>query len=488
MHRCIAILALLVAVVPAATIAASEQHDVVLSTDGTITIDGADTVHVRPGADLDSLIWVALDEPGKPIEQFTATLHLPTPVSGAQVPAHRLLGIKGVGSMSSQLIDAQTIFYQAESIQPTAVVSVVADFPKGYLQLPLLEEAGVAVQSYNTLWQWSSLVLPLLGLLLLAVMGVQRLIDRQVPAGSAPRTDPPNAVSPALISILYENKIQPEAIAGTIIDLAHRGYISIYNKANNFIIAMERDIDLGSPAFRVGDHDVVLSDEELVTATREGLRPFEKILLSKLFVAARPISSKEDVKVRIGHGLFSKKVAAIYEQLFVDASRVHYFVPNAVRVHRRYLLIGWILFFIGAIGFAAGVLTLPDPKYFLLFWVGLIGMAYLIVRLAPYVPLRTSAGRRELGQFLAYRQFLSEPNPLPDGAGIDQFMAALPAAWALRAHHEWAKRCSKAVFHRPPWYFTTKTLTSTTDFTEDLDHLVSFVAESFSSVREKSLV
>src|SRR5690606_18317810 len=125
----------------------------------------------------------------------------------------------------------------------------------------------------------------------------------------------------------------------TLIDLGRRGYLSIFNKGNNFIFAKEREIDLATPAFQVGMHEVELSPSELALAQREGLQPFEKILLSKLFVSDRPISSKEDVKVRIGHGMFSKKVAAVYEYLFRAASAAGYFVPDAIRVHRRYLLL-----------------------------------------------------------------------------------------------------------------------------------------------------
>ncbi len=477
----------LLVAVPSPTFAERETHDLTLAASGTVTIDGRTTVNVEPGIDLDRFTWVALDRPATPVDEFTATLHLPKPVDSSRPPAFKLLGIKGVGSVTSRLVDPTTVVYRATAIQPTAELSVLADFPKGYLTLPAVAQASVTIQRLSGVWVAFSLIVPGLGFLLLLSMAFARWRDHQRPPSSQIMTSSPSQVAPALVSVLYDDKIEPEAIAATLVDLANRGYLSIYAKGANFVIAKERAVDLATPSFRLGEHDVVLSKAERATATREGLKPFEKILLSKLFVAARPISSKEDVQVRIGHGLFSKKVVAIYQYLFAEASSTGIFVPHAAQIHQRYLLAGWLLFFAGALGFGIGAVTLPDPKVFLLFWAGLIGVAYVIVRLAPYVPLRTARGRRELAEFLAYRAYLSNRAPIPVGTSIDAFTAHLPTAWALRVHHQWAKRFRPVIFQRPAWYFTNKKLTSSVDFIEDIDHLVSFVAESFSSVREKSL-
>lgn len=466
--------------------AADATHDIVVESDGTAVIDGIERIGVAPGVDIDNLTWVALDKSGQPVETFRATVHLPTPLEAGQTPAHQLLVINGVRTATSRAVDADTLEFVATGVGPQATVSVVIDFPKGYFALPPSAAASSAIQGLNPLWTWTSILLPLAGLVVLGWMLIARLLDRRIPRGAA-QSAPPAALPPALVSILYENKIEPEAIAATLIDLGRRGYLSIFNKGNNFIFAKEREIDLSTPAFQVGMHEVELSPDELELAKQEGLQPFEKILLSKLFVSDRPISSKEDVKVRIGHGMFSKKVAAVYEYLFRAASAAGYFVSDAIRVHRRYLLLGWLLFVIGVIGFAAGAFALPDPKYFLLFWAGLIALAYVITELAPYVPVRTAAGRQTLGQFLAYRSLLASPTPAPAEAGIDEFFAGLPYAWALRAEGQWAKRFEGVVFHRPQWYFTSKDLRSTSELVADLAPLVEFVAQSFASVRQKTL-
>lgn len=473
-------------VLPSMAAALSETHELILRSDGTLLVDGQPTVRVQAGVDLDHLTWVAVDAPNQRIDTVTATLHLPLPFLG-DPSAFKLLGIKGVGSTSTQVVDAQTVVFQATAIEPTATLSILADFPTGYLMLPAAAQASVVIQEQSQLWLLSSLLLPAFGLFVLGYMGYQRLVDRRLPTGVPPQPTLAQPLPAALVSILYEDKIEPEAIAATLIDLGQRGYLSIYNKASNFIIAKERDIDLATPSFQVGDHRVQLSSEELAICAKEGLQPYEKILLSKLFVAARPISSKEDVKVRIGHGLFSRKVAAIYEYLFVDASDRGFFVPHAAKVHQHYLLAGWLLFTLGLGGFVAGAVTLPDPKYFLLFWAMLVGIGYLVVRLAPSVPLRTAPGRITLGEFLAHRAYLTTEEPVPATAGVDLFLAHLATAWALRAERAWAKRFSRTVFRRPGWYFTTRQLDTATQFIDDLDHLVSFVAESFSTVRQKTL-
>ncbi|MBI4023290.1 DUF2207 domain-containing protein [Candidatus Berkelbacteria bacterium] len=465
--------------------AVSASRSLVLDASGRVTIDGGQTVQVKAGVSVDTLTWVALDHSGQTLARFQADLQLPGPVEAAQI-SHKLLVINGVDSATSELVSPTLIRYTATGVGPQATVSVIADFPKGYLTLPPVQAATVAIAELNALWIWLSLILPGLGLLLLIWMLLARARDHRVPVTAQATETPPSQISPALVSILYENKVEPEAIAATLLSLAERGFISIFNKGNNFIFAKEKELNLATPAFALGLHEVALTPDEIAIAEREGLAPFEKILLSKLFVSSRPIASKEDVKVRIAHGIFSKKVAAIYEYLFQDASRLGYFVPHAATRHRKYLVAGWLLFLVASLGFVAGAVTLPDPKYFLLFWAGLIGVAYLIVRLAPYVPVRSQAGRTELGRFLAFRSWLADESPRP-GDGVDAFFDYLPYAWALRAEGPWAARFKDAVFHRPHWYYTNKTLSSTSEFVTDLAALVNFVSESFSSVREKTL-
>lgn len=465
----------------------SENFNLELQESGRVVINGAKSVNVLGGLNVDTLTWVVYDEPGRSINEFQAILHLPKSVANYEIE-HKVLGIKGVQATDSALIDDTTIRFSAMGIGPSAVVSVIVNFPKGYLNLPPIVKAGVAIQELKSVWIYSSILIPLLGLLLLGYMALKRWLDRQLPKNTQKFTKAPSQISPALVSILYENKIEPEAIAAMLVSLAQRGFISIFNKGNNFIFAKERDIDLSSEAFSVGLHEVQLSPQELKVAKKEGLEPFEKILLAKLFVSARPISSKEDVKVRIGHGLFSKKVAAIYEYLFRRASDLGFFVPNAVAVHRKYLVAGWILGIIGFIGFVIGVVTTPDPKYFLLFWIALLGLSYFIIRLAPYVPLRTPSGRKELARFLSWRKFLVDTKPLPKDLSIDDFFANLAYAWGLRAHHQWAKRFENEIFHRPDWYYSSKKINSAPEFINDIDNLIEFVAESFAAVREKTLV
>lgn len=473
--------------IPYAVQAATQTVDIQLGRNGLITINGRPGPSVQAGVDLDNVTVVVADKTGESADQLVATLHLPGPVGPGSVN-HKLIVINGVDATTSQLVDPQTIVYTASKVGPQATVSVIADFPKGYLDLPVAANTAVVITSLSRLWVILSILLPTLGLLVLLSMLAARVIDHRVPKRDGASTAPPNDLPPALISILYENRIEPEAIAATLIDLARRGYLSIFNKGDNFIFAKERDIDLTTASFKLGQHSVQLSDEEIAIAQKEGLRPFEKILLSKLFVESRAISAKEDVKVRVGHGLFSKKVAAIYEYLFGMASQLGYFVPGAASLHRKYLLVGWVLFAVGTIGFIVGAATLPDPKYFLLFWAGLIGIAYLVLMLAPLVPVRTSAGRHELGAFLRFRESLQSPShELQQTLTGDRFLQLLPLAWALGVQESWGKACQGVVFHQPDWYFSSKQCNTTVEFVDDLSSLISFVAESFSASRERTL-
>lgn len=474
-------------VFPTNLLAQTFSAEINIDQSGEVSVSNGDRFRINAGVSEDELRYPIIDSNSNSYQEFRGILKLPTPIENANLGSFSMIAINGVGNHSVEIIDSTTISYQAIGIGPNAEITIIAKFPKGYFNLPPATIVGVGIQALNPLWIYSSWIIPFIGLSLLGYMWFQRFRDHQMPSDNNIYNAPPSDIAPALISTLYENKIQPEAIASTLIDLARRGYISIFNKGNNFIFAREREIDLSTQAFQVGMHDVKLNDEEVKIARKEGLKPFEKILLSKLFVASRPISSKEDVKVRIGHGLFSKKVAAIYEYLFRDASELGYFVPNAISKHRKYLFAGWILAILGFFGFLLGVWFLPDPKYFILFWVALMILANLIIGLAPYVPLRTSAGRSQLAKFLEFRKYISTQDSSDNNKSIDDFFKILPHAWALGAHHEWAKKFEHHVYHRPDWYYSGKKNQSTIEFVQEIDNLIEFVSESFAAVREKTL-
>lgn len=460
--------------------------NITIDSSGNVTVSNGDRFRIDAGVSEDEMRYPILNGEGTAYQSFQATLQLPRPIE-ANLGAFSMIALNGVNNYSAQIVDAQTINYTANGIGPSAEITLIAKFPKGYFNLPPTTVAGVGIQALNPIWIYSSWIIPLFGIAILGYMWFRRYQDRQIPSDAQIYDFPPDNIPPALVSALYENKIEPEAIAATLIDLARRGYISIFNKGNNFIFAKEREIDLSTQSFQVGMRDVRLDDRELQIATQEGLHPFEKILLSKLFVAARPISSKEDVKVRIGHGIFSKKVAAIYEYLFRDASKLGYFVPNAITRHRKYLLAGWSLALVGFIGFLIGVWFLPDPKYFILFWVALMILAYLIIQLAPQIPLRTPEGRIKLAKFLGFRKYLGDDDKIEQSKSIDDFFALLPHAWAMGVHHEWAKRFENQVYHRPDWYYSGRKNVNTVEFVQDIDNLIDFVSHSFAAVREKTL-
>lgn len=474
-------------VIPGLTFAQTFIAEITISESGNVSVSNGDNFRISAGVSEDELRYPIIDSGGSSFQEFRGTLKLPKPLENANLGSFSMIALNGVGSYNVEIIDPITVSYQAFGIGPNAEITLIAKFPKGYFNLPPSTVVGVGIQALNPVWIYTSWIIPLIGMLILGYMWFQRYRDHQMPSDAKTYDTPPSDIAPALVSTLYENKIEPVAIAATLVDLARRGYISIFNKGNNFIFAKEREIDLSTQAFQVGMHDVRLDEEEVKIAKKEGLRPFEKILLSKLFVASRPISSKEDVKVRIGHGLFSKKVAAIYEYLFRDASELGYFVPNAITRHRKYLFTGWILAIVGFAGFLLGVWFLPDPKYFILFWVALMILANFIISLAPYVPLRTDNGRLQLARFLGFRKYISDSAEMDETKSIDDFFKILPYAWALGAHHEWAKRFSNHVYHRPDWYSSGKKNQNTVEFVQEIDNLIEFVSESFAAVREKTL-
>lgn len=426
--------------------------------DGLVYVNGKNTnQHLSIINGFDELRMPIIDRPNNYLTDLKVTLKVPK--NAAYQTEHEILAIHGVNIAYATVIDQSTISYEAQGISPYATVSIVAKLPEGIINRPFYISAIDQMTDIQfNYWVALAAALPLITIifmfLFLAFQGRIKKVDIPTQAINYP----PMAIPPAIVGALYHQRVGPREIAATLVDLARRRDIVILDRERGF-------------AFGKGRFD-------------ERLLGYEKILLSKIF-RNNMTSNRQEIEKRISSHLYSKKISIVSAGIYSVATRLGYFRSNPQKIHAKYRLIGILAFLLGAGGFFSSFMIDFMPKFTAFFWVGMILSALIITFTAGRIPLRSQMGNEALSNWLAFRKYLSNPNPVEYSIDLQAlFESFLPYAIVLDCEAAWARRFEPHNFVVPNWFLTDKSGLGLEDFCLSLFPIVSFVGRNFAALRE----
>lgn len=405
----------------------------------------------------DELRLKILDNPPSYLSNLTVELKLPSAV--ASKTEHKILAIHGVDQSYSGISDASTIIYSAQGISKTATISVVAVMPKGTINKNIFESAisWTKKLDFNS-WIYFLLIIPVIAFIgMLVFIRFTYKINR-VDFPNKAISSPPMAIPPALVGVLYHQRVTSREIAATLVDLALRKDIYILDKERGF-------------AFGKGRFD-------------QRLLGYEKMLLSKIFKNTLT-STQSTIQQKVQNQIYSKKVSLVSAGIYGIATRLGYFRHNPRKIHAKYWLFGSFAMIIGLAGFAASFIIKILPSFTAFFWVGMMFSALIIIIMSTYIPLRTELGNEALSNWLAFRKFLSDPNPIEYSPTVFQlFELYLPYAIVLDCEAAWSRRFSEHPFIIPDWFVTDKNGLGINDFCLALFPIVTYVGRSLAAMKE----
>jgi len=442
--------------------------DITVQKDGQVLVDGKRKNRVfRLYESYDELRILVFDSPGEFISHFKATVHLPKATS-LEETRQIVYAVHGVGATQTYLADPQTLVYEVSDISPSATLTIVADLPKEMVEPNFWQKILFQMQNLPvSAWLYVAIILPCFTLILMLFMILKRRSAQILPVRGL-LGGPPENIPPAIPGVLIDGVVGAREVAATLIDLARRGFIFIINKGNGrFSFGIRRSGEL---------------------ETMPGLTPFEKELLAKIFLPESIKSTVADVEMRIGRHIFSRKIAKFYLEIYNEATKAGYFVQNPAKVHLVWKYTGVGLFFLSFIGFMFGAIMGADPKFGLIFWVGGMAAAAVIVKFSPFMPARTNRGNQELREWLEFREYLTDRRP---ASGVDaqqgKFEEFLAYAIVLGAEVNWAKRFMKEPFSKPDWYDSTERVITLNSFAGQLFPLIGYVAANLARSHEPTV-
>jgi len=432
-----------------------------LNKDGSVSIaDNKIAEAVKPYSNMDELRYVVLNQPVAMYSDVTIILNLPKNINRL-VEDPRIIAVHGASPVSAELLDNQ-IVYKAQNVGQSATVTIVAQFPKGYVDLPAGKKiAGIINNNIpGIVWLVGGIVLPLLSAIIVLQMIFKGNFQLKRKEVEGERNTAPENLSPAVVSAIVDGRVSARTIIATLVDLARRDYIELYNRGDDFVVYLN----------------------PITPASAAELKQYEIVLLNKIFLPRQKQVGSMDVEARIARHLFSRKIALFYMEVYNEAVSLGYFAKSPAVLHLRYRLIGIGTFFAGLFGYLLFAIYAPDPKFVLFFWITLILFGVWIVNLAPRLTEFTSRGQTLRTEWLKFRNNLIKDETM--GVQSKMFEQYLPYALAMDCEAQWAARFSNTSFTEPPWYDYVGSVPGIENFTKSLNSVVDNIGNSLNRANE----
>lgn len=411
-----------------------------------------------PLADFDEFRFKVLDKPKFYIDAMTVRVTFAEPLP----PETRLrsFAVHGIDDATERRLDDRTLEFTASGIGPDGTYTVVAQIPKGTINWSPWRLAIYSLASLpGAVWVAVAALLPLTAAVVIAAMFWPMLKSQLRAQTLPPLPAPPQALPPAIVGVMVNGRLSVKELAATVVDLAERGYLTLFAKdAERISFAKKRGW--------------------------QGLQTYEHTLLSQIFPLQGNRASARQIEQSVGSTLFSPAIARVYIEMYDAATAAGYFKRNPAAVHQHWRFVGLGLFFIGLMAFTAAISFEFQPSFLLFFFAGMMTMALVVIVGAESVPLLTPAGESAREDWLAFRRYLTNPEPIGYVEGSQAYYERfLPYAIVLGAESEWAARFRQHPFKSPSWFDAHERPLTVEDFASGLYRAVGDIGQLFSDAK-----
>jgi uncharacterized membrane protein YgcG len=303
-------------------------------------------------------------------------------------------------------------------------LTIAVWLPKGVLVEPTaIEKLLSRIADYLSPWT----LLPLATLLALLYLWRSRGRDPGGRDAIPVAYQPPEALTPAELGTVVDERVDIEDITSSILDLAVRGFLEIEEiESTRFLFFSDRDWAL-------------VKKKEADSS----LRPHEQLLLSHLFAAGGRVTISS-LKEK-----FYKHLPELRESLYRQLSGPRgYFPVSPDKVRKGYAIVGALLLGIGFLVFM--MLSRPIPG------AALFASGAITLLFSRIMPRRNRRGRKVYEEILGFKDFVERVDAdrleRMGGRSVGQFEQVLPYAIVLGVADQWADAFAGIYTEPPGWY------------------------------------
>ncbi len=430
-------------------------------------------------SDHDELYWnVTGDEWPVEIRQARAVVNLPTAVDAAKVKTACYAGPRGSRQkcVSSRYIYSvrnrvKSFSFTNDRLSPGEGMTVVVSWPKGIVAKP--NWTANLWEIFKDNWIFG---LPIVVFIILFYLWWTRGRDPKSRGTIIARYAPPAGITPAMVGIIIDEKIEGKDISAEIIYLAIKGYLRIIQtkkdgwlfKSTDWLLEKLKESDKNLTSYERKLMEGLFKKKHLKATTKDLIKAWEKAgkikpnsfmekMLTAIINLSPPDSSgkskdqtnKPIVKLSSLKQSFYKDLSEIKKDIYTQAVAGGYFPKNPNKVRRSYLIIGIILsfsawFLASIFGSLGGVSALVSSA--------------LVAVFGLFMPKKTKKGVEAREHILGLKEYLkvAEKERLKFHNAPEKspkhFEELLPYAMVLGVEKEWAKQFKDIYQEQPDWY------------------------------------
>lgn len=399
-----------------------------------------------------------------PIRRVRAEIQLP--LAATDLRAAAFIGAYG----STEALDAveagqgRVVLEPSRPFQPYEGLTAVVSWAKGAVHPP--SAAQVLGWWLQDNWVYG---IPLLVLLAMLWLWNARGRDPRPVRSQVVEYTPPDALTPAEIGTLMDQKANLQDITSTVIDLAVRGYLTI------------QPIE-GGRWGRTRDYTLTCINPWF---DDKRLRSHERELLKGIFGMIGDRAGKT-VKLSDLDNVFYTHLPTLREQLYLELIGAGYIDGHPDKVRSRYMVLGVV---IG--GALFWILQATQP------WHQVLGVAsalaailsgLIVIGFSFFMPRRTLKGAQATDRIFGFLEFLrrTDEDRIRRINDPKLFERLLPYALVFGIAEQWA-RVFEGLYTQPPsWYQGRWDTFSTRHLSRDLNRMSSSMGQTFTSAPRSS--
>lgn len=404
--------------------------------------------------DYDRLYWQAFTyDRDVPIKTCTTTVHLPSGTDMREVRAREYVNIDNPPRSYDSGREGDVLWWRVDDIPPYSDFSIDVAFPKGVVSKPWQYDTacGIAVIAA------SSVFLAATFLFMLALWW-KRGRDMGRTGTTMVRYEPPEGLTPAMVGMLVNQKPRVEDISATIVDLAQRGYLKIFEGEQRSIIRVKK---YGFQRLR----------EDI-----SGLHNYEREVMKGLFEVGDRVTQDD-----LTNKFYAHNDAILNRGIKKEVLDKKLFISDPGKVRSRYMIVGILM---AAVSLAALLL--------LAIWFDLGWFAVLLIAFAPAgvvvstvgwaMPARGRAGSKAYEHVLGFKEYLeTAEKPELQYMTPDNFQANLPYAMVLGVEDAWAAKFEDIFTTPPSWYSSSAGQLSAIHLSRSLNDMTGSLSSTLTS-------
>lgn len=380
--------------------------------------------------DYDRLYWeIFTYDRSVPIKSSTATVSLPPGTDMATVRTTQYVNINKPPRSYDEGREGDTLWWNVQDIPPYSDFSIDVAFPKGAVNKPWQYDrpCGIAVIAASC---------ALLAFILVYMLALWWKRGRDVGrTGTAMvRYEPPAGLTPAMVGMLVNHKPRVQDISATIVDLAIRGYLRIFEVEQRSIIRIKKY------GFERLQEDI--SD----------LRDYEREIMKGLFESGDTVTQDD-----LSNKFYAHNDAIMNRGIKKEVLDRKLFKNDPSKIRSRYTTMGIL---VAATSLAAFFL-LPiwfDLGWFIVLILSLIPAGLIIAAVGWAMPARSREGSRAYEHVIGFKEYMqTAEKPELEFMTPETFQANLPYAMVLGVEEAWARKFQDIYTTPPQWYSGTAT-------------------------------